>query len=211
MIELSAHRGTATSVAWCAVSGTAAGWTGRATADLRHPADPAFDGSLVALAAWVLLGCALWATVLGAAALVEAASHGRLRATTWVGCPRAARRVLLGGVGVVLVAAPAPAIAVGSSPPPGSTASLPVPARTVDREAPHRTSDRVVVRAGDCLWDLARSRLPPGASPDRVAALTGATYRRNRAVIGEDPDVIRAGQRLVLPRTDPSPRPQENP
>ena len=171
-----------------------------------------FDALLVTVAEWLLLGCAVWAALVGLAVLVEAASHGRMRATTWVGCPRGVRRLLLGGLGVVLAASPAPVLAAEGSPGrPGSPAGrgLPVPARTTNRDdLPAR---RIEVRAGDCLWNLARSHLPSGASPARVASLADATYRRNRGVIGDDPDLVRPGQRLALPRTDPQPRPEETP
>ena len=178
-----------------------------------RPPGTTFDDLLVTLAEWLLLGCAAWVTAIGVAALVEAASRGRLPATTWVGCPRAVRRLLLGGLGVALAVSPGPAIATGSSrepagPPPDL--GLPVPARTVSPDAPHPTH-RIEVRAGDCLWNLARSRLPAGASPAQVAALADATYRRNRGVIGDDPDLVRPGQQLVLPRSDPQPRPEETP
>jgi hypothetical protein len=178
-----------------------------------RPHAASFDGLLVGLAAWLLLGCAVWVAAIGVAVLVEATTRGRVRATTWVGCPRAVRRLLLGGLGVALAVAPAPAIAVGSSPEPRGSApgpDLPVPARTVGPDA-SRPPHRIEVRAGDCLWNLARSQLPEGASPARVDALADATYRRNRRVIGDDPDLVRPGQQLVLPRTVPQPRPEETP
>ncbi len=178
-----------------------------------RPSGTSFEDLLVSLAAWLLLGCAVWVTAIGVAALVEAASRGRLPATTWVGCPRRARRLLLGGLGVALAVSPAPALADGSSPEPAGPSpdlGLRVPARTVSRDAP-RPTRLIEVRAGDCLWNLARSRLPAGATAARVAALADATYRRNRDVIGDDPDLVRPGQRLVLPHTDSQPRPEETP
>jgi nucleoid-associated protein YgaU len=57
----------------------------------------------------------------------------------------------------------------------------------------------VVVRAGDCLWDLAAADLPRGASAARVTARWQAIHRLNAAEIGPDPDLIHPGQRLVLP------------
>jgi nucleoid-associated protein YgaU len=188
----------------------------------HQPSGASFADLLVLLATWLLLGCAAWVAAIAVAAVVEAASRGRVRATTWVGCPAAVRRLLLGGLGVALSVSPAPALATGSSPEPpdsASTLGLPVPARTVSQdpaqdpaqEPAQEPTRRIEVRAGDCLWDLARSRLPAGAPAGRVADLAHATYRRNRGVIGDDPDLIRAGQQLVLPRTAPSPRPEETP
>ena len=172
-----------------------------------------FEALLESVATWLLLGCAGWGVAVAMAVLVEAASHGRLPATTWVGCPQRLRRLLLGGLGLALAATPAPAFAAGVPPGrPGSTPDLglPVPARTVSVDEP-RPARRIEVRPGDCLWNLARSQLPLGASPARVAAVADATFRRNRDVIGDDPDLLRPGQHLVLPRTDPQPRPEETP
>src|SRR6476660_5459459 len=107
-----------------------------------RPSGTSFEDLLVSLAEWLLLGCAAWVTAIGVAALVEAASRGRLPATRWVGCPRAVRRLLLGGLGVALAVSPGPTIATGpprepSGPPPDL--GLPVPARTVSRDATHPT------------------------------------------------------------------------
>ena len=69
---------------------------------------------------------------------------------------------------------------------------------TADGAAPR--SEPIVVRPGDTLWRLAAVRLPARAHDAQVAALVAALHRRNRSVIGPDADVIRPGQRLVLPR-----------
>ncbi|MET0838243.1 MAG: hypothetical protein ABWY19_05635, partial [Marmoricola sp.] len=85
------------------------------------PETTSFDDLVEALAAWLLVGCAAWVVAIGVAALVEAASRGRLPATTWVGCPHGVRRLLLGGLGVALAVSPAPAMALGSAPEPGGS------------------------------------------------------------------------------------------
>ncbi len=181
-------------------------WLLDATEPLRRPASPEYDHLLLALASWVLFGCAAWAVALGVAVVVESASSGRLPATAWVGCPRPLRRLLLTGVGVALVGAgPVQAPASASGQPP-----LPVPARPVgsvqaDPQADTRSDTRsdtlpgLVVHSGDNLWRLAEDRLPPSAAPGEVAGLVNALHRRNRGVIGPDPDLIRPGQRLVIP------------
>ena len=56
----------------------------------------------------------------------------------------------------------------------------------------------VVVRPGDTLWSLAEHDLPAAATDRQVAARWHALYRRNRGVIGPDPDLIRPGQVLRL-------------
>ena len=178
-------------------------WLLEATESLRHPAEPEYDALLLALAAWVLIGCAAWAVLIGIAAVVETTSAGRLPATAWVGCPRSLRRLLLAGLGVALVGAgPLQSSATASA-----EAPLPVPTRPVGTvEAGTRPADNragpqagLVVRPGDSLWRIAEQRLHSSASADEVAALVHRLHHRNRGVIGPDPDLIRPGQRLAVP------------
>jgi len=174
-----------------------------ATASLRHPAEPEYDALLLALAAWVLIGCTAWAVLIGVATVVETTSAGRLPAMAWVGCPRSLRRLLLAGLGVALVGAgPLQSSATASA-----EAPLPVPTRpvgTVKAGAPSAdiragTRRELVVRPGDSLWRIAEQRLHASASADEVAALVHRLHHRNRGVIGADPDLIRPGQRLAVP------------
>ncbi|HEX4698601.1 MAG TPA: hypothetical protein VH857_04465 [Actinomycetes bacterium] len=60
----------------------------------------------------------------------------------------------------------------------------------------------VVVRRGDSLWDLAARHLGPDASAADIAAEWPRWYAANRQVIGQDPDLLRPGERLVPPGTD---------
>ena len=158
-----------------------------------------YDDLLVGLATRVLLGCAAWAALIVTAAVVEAASRGRVRATWWVGTPPGLRRALLAGLGVLLAgAAPGPvsaAVALGSTHRPHP---LPVPARPVGSVAPHL----VTVRSGDTLWSLAGRRLRPGAGDRQVLAAVHRWYARNTRVIGPDPDLIRPGQQLRPPTAE---------
>ncbi|MEI2811197.1 MAG: LysM domain-containing protein [Nocardioides sp.] len=62
-----------------------------------------------------------------------------------------------------------------------------------------------VVAAGDTLWAIAAAQLPPDAGQARVAGYWQLIYAANRDVIGDDPDLIQPGERLVLP---PPPIPQ---
>jgi len=52
------------------------------------------------------------------------------------------------------------------------------------------------------LWDIAARRLPPGSPEAAVAASVARIHALNRHLIGADPDLLRPGQRLVVP---PSP------
>lgn len=55
------------------------------------------------------------------------------------------------------------------------------------------------VRPGDTLWDVARRALGTD-DVRRVARYWPRIHRANRAVIGDNPDLILPGQKLVLPR-----------
>jgi nucleoid-associated protein YgaU len=166
-------------------------------------APTSFDGLLLALATWVLRGCAGWALLIVLAALVEAATSGRVRATSWVATPPAVRRALLAGLGVLLAGAvPGPvsaAVSIGSThrpQPMNEPLALPVPVRPDGGAAPAT----VRVRVGDTLWAVAASRLPHGAGDAVVLAAVHRWYARNHHVIGPDPDLLHPGQRLTPPR-----------
>ena len=172
--------------------------------------DPqSFDGLLFAASWWLLVGCAAWAVLICLAAVLEVMSRGRLRATTWVRCPPVLSRLLLAGLGVALVSVPLPALGPaaavsthrgsGVADPVGAAGqqTLPVPARPLDPAGGGTTT--VVVRPGDTLWSLAEHRLPASSSTAEVVDLVARLHRRNSAVIGSDPDLIRPGQRLVSP------------
>ena len=58
----------------------------------------------------------------------------------------------------------------------------------------------MTVRAGDCLWSIAASSLPAGADDAAVTVRWHQIFALNRSVIGTDPDLIRPGLQLRLPR-----------
>lgn len=66
------------------------------------------------------------------------------------------------------------------------------------------TARTVVVRPGDCLWDITAALLPPGSPDADVAAAWPLLYASNRGVIGADPDVVHPGQALVVPEGLPA-------
>jgi len=56
-----------------------------------------------------------------------------------------------------------------------------------------------VVRAGETLWSIARSRLGPEASTGQIAAFVNKLWAENAAQLGTgSPDIIRPGQRITL-------------
>lgn len=186
-----------------------------------------FADLLVRLAVCALAGCLGWALLIVAAAVLEAASGGRLRVLRLSGCPPAWRRRLLrllvpllapavgAGLwaGTPAGASPDPAGGAGSgslpASPSGQLEGLPLPelptgsTGSADRHGHPEggAPGSVVVRRGDTLWAIAAHTLPPGTDQQRVARRCAELYRLNRAVVGGDPDLIRPGQRLALPPT----------
>lgn len=60
-------------------------------------------------------------------------------------------------------------------------------------------SNTYTVKAGDCLWNIARRALPEGASNAAIASEWQSWYQHNRAVIGANPDLLHPGQILHAP------------
>lgn len=91
----------------------------------------------------------------------------------------------------------------------GGAAPLAAPGVGRSRDAPRASvppgepavqhGSDVVVTSGDTLWDIAAAHLPRGAPPEAVAAQWPRWWSANRAVIGDDPDLIVPGQRLHEP------------
>jgi hypothetical protein len=100
---------------------------------------------------------------------------------------------------------PAPGTEAGHRPASGSRAGRPGSAQVTlpgPQVRPVRTDDVVVVRRGDCLWNLVARQLGPGASDAEIAAQWPRWYAANRATIGPDPDLLHPGQRLRPPGDD---------
>jgi hypothetical protein len=172
--------------------------------------------------AWLVLGCAA-ATLVAATwlwVLVVLVAHEARRGSgpTRV-VPRVVRRLVLAACGVGLVGSLGPPVHADPSRSP--LAGLPLPDRptasatrptgerpeatsaTVIRDGGHRARTVRVVR-GDSLWALAVDGLPEGASLADVDQRWRAIHAANRAVIGDDPDLILPGQQLRLPPSPPA-------
>ncbi len=176
-----------------------------------------FGDLLVTGATWALVLAVAWGVLVLASALLEVASDGRLALTARVGCPQGVRRLLLTGLGVLLAGGGAIVTGPASATPPprdpgrpgqepGRAVTLPVPARPTGT-APEAPRQRIEVQPGDSLWALSQQGAPSASAPE-VARLVERTYRDNRRTIGPDPDLIRPGQRLVVPR-QPQPAPPQ--
>ena len=191
--------------------------TGTIATDLaRQPFDRLLEWWCAGVGA---VGCAwLWsATTLVTLQAARGRAHGPVR-----GVPAPVRRLVLAACGAALAAGVAgPAVASPGGPhldhPRAAAAlvqGLPLPdratgglrgargaSRPAEPTAPVAGNDTVVVvRTGDTLWDLAGRTLPAAAGTAEVAERAQRLYALNRAVIGPDPDLIRPGQHLRLPR-----------
>ncbi len=92
-----------------------------------------------------------------------------------------------------------------SAPPSTPSAPAPAPAPAPSQAAPAGAvagadPAEVVVRPGDSLWRIAEQHLPPEAPPTAVAAAWPQWWSANRAVVGDDPDLLVPGQVLQVPR-----------
>jgi nucleoid-associated protein YgaU len=158
------------------------------------------------VAAWLAVGIA--ATLLASAPgvigrLCGAASRRLL--------PAALRRVVAGSAGLGVLLAPIPAaVATGAAQTqhlvaaalpapiwPGAPASVSHP-----DPPPQPAEHAVLVRPGDSLWLITAHRLGPNAESADVAAAWPHWYAANRAVIGDDPNLILPGQLLSPPRAN---------
>jgi hypothetical protein len=178
--------------------------------DLPGAVEPrGFAGLLVSGCASALVACGCWwwlVTTLVVAQVWRGSVPDRTR-----GVPRAARRVLLAACGVALAGVTAvPAVATPGAvhhgtdrPTRAALTGLPLPERPLGGlRAPHAPLTppvTVVVAPGDSLWAIAASRLGPAATDADTAAYCHRVHDLNRPTIGPDPDLIRPGQRLVLP------------
>jgi len=190
----------------------------------RRGGAPAFDDLVVCCALLVLAATLAW---LGLGVLLTLGTY-TLRCThTAAGrlarrlTPSLVRRLVAGACGAAVLAPPGvltpPATAGAayhahilpaghgggaSSARPGT---LPVPDRPaagLARVRNHGLAHRhawVRVRPGDTLWAIAGRRLPPAASDADVAAAWPRWFRRNRGLVGPDPDLIHPGTRLRVP------------
>jgi nucleoid-associated protein YgaU len=70
------------------------------------------------------------------------------------------------------------------------------------RRAGADSDETVVVRRGDTLWTVAARHLGPDATNAEIAAEWPHWFTANRAVIGNDPDHLRPGERLRAPERD---------
>ncbi len=90
------------------------------------------------------------------------------------------------------------------------------------QQAQNNAQTTTTVQPGETLWTMAQARLAPDTPPQRVALEAERIYALNQDRIGPDPDMILAGQELLVPSVNepatpatgevvatPQPAPQE--
>lgn len=187
------------------------------------PTTIAFDqllGISIAAVAGIFATRCVVGTVLYALGLLPGAAGERFRRWAARLTPSLARRALAMALGAtalvgttgVGVAQAAPSAAAGlpnldrgpvaaDVGPSNGRQGLPDPDRVAtagqsDTAEPGKT---VVVSDEDCLWSIAKSRLGRHATDQQVDREWRRWYQRNRAVIGNNPDLVPTGARLVAP------------
>jgi hypothetical protein len=68
-----------------------------------------------------------------------------------------------------------------------------------EEQATNNAETTTTVQSGDSLWTMAQARLAPDPAPQRVALEVERIYALNQDRIGPDPDLIIAGQELLVP------------
>ena len=128
----------------------------------------------------VLAACGV-AVATGGLAVPAHAEDGHHDATVLTGLPLPDRPTTLSTLGLAFEVAQATA-----------------PATHAEHGPPAQVARTVVVRPGDTLWSIAAQHVPHPDN-DAIGRACAHLYQLNRAVIGDDPDLIRPGQRLQLP------------
>jgi nucleoid-associated protein YgaU len=184
--------------------------------------------TVVAASAWLTLSWLGLAVLLIVAAALPGHMGAAAERIVAVLVPAATRRLLAGVLGVTLVTGAAGgAAAAPAAPAPAPTAiaalDLDWPVRrpagaftpTTQPGGPPPVADlpdarspaaggrpdhaEVVVHRGDTLWTIAARHLGPDATGDEIARAWPRWWAANHHVIGDDPDLITPGQRLIPP------------
>jgi nucleoid-associated protein YgaU len=163
------------------------GWIGDQIIALRGEEFPAAVLALITLATVAVGAWALLVAVL--------ASTPTLRGLAVAITPRILRSVLFAGVAGALTVPAAHAEDRGVD-----GLRLPDRPQVAGPVEPAAQPATVVVHRGDTLWAIARDHLGPAGDVGTTANEVERWFEANRAVIGDDPDLIHPGQRLTPPK-----------
>lgn len=151
-----------------------------------------FPAAVLALITLVTVVVGVWALLVASLASIPA-----LRGLAVAITPRILRGVLFAGVAGALTVPAAQGDDRGVD---GlRLPDRPLVAGTVEPAVKQST---VVVQSGDTLWAIARARLGPNAGVAATAREVDRWHDANRDVIGDDPDLIHPGRRLIPPSKD---------
>jgi hypothetical protein len=70
---------------------------------------------------------------------------------------------------------------------------------TNESQPTSKPAAHLVVNPGDSLWSISQKRLHPSATDEQIMNEVERTFELNRNLIGDDPNLIMAGQELSLP------------
>lgn len=169
-----------------------------------------FDRTLAWVCSAAALACGVWLWTVTTVVVLEATLGSRRPGCP--GVPAAVRRFVLAACGVAIIGVAAPAVATPGSPHLDHTgrtgqaiiAGLPLPDRATGEQVKAQVqalTRAVVVQPGDTFWAIAEADVGARASDAAIVAHWQRIYALNRTVVGADPDLIRPGQRLRLPRS----------
>lgn len=145
--------------------------------------------ALLHLSAGILAAISGWALLVIALASWRPTAQLALMLT-----PRLLRAVVFAGMSGSMAMGPLAAAAHADD-----LDGLPLPDRQTTT-AVARTGHTVV--AGESLWAIAQQDLGAAATPALIASNSARWYDANRAVIGDDPDLIQPGQFLNAPAVE---------
>jgi hypothetical protein len=70
---------------------------------------------------------------------------------------------------------------------------------TNESQPTSKPAAHLVINPGDSLWSISQKRLHPSATDEQIMNEVERTFELNRNLIGDDPNLIMAGQELSLP------------